>query len=106
MDDNSKALKEDNQKNMEMLNKKMDDNSKALKEDSQRNIESLNEKLNKKLDDISKKMEENNVKINSKIEGVIAVVRRERSLKYTRGANNTTTSCSKLEKRSMDVSII
>ena len=42
------------------------DSSKTLKED-----------LNTKLDDIRKKMEENNVKINSKIEGEIAVVRRE-----------------------------
>ena len=75
--EDSRKSREENQKNMEALNKKLDDNSKTLKEDSQKNIELLKEDLHTKLDGISKKMEENNEKINTKIDREITVVRRE-----------------------------
>ena len=74
---NMKKMMEVTNKNIESLkedlHRKLDDNSKALKEDNQKNMELLN----KKMDDVSQKMEENNEKINTKIDREITVVRRE-----------------------------
>ena len=92
---NMEALKEDSQKNMESLNKKIDDNSKALKGD-----------LNTKLDDISKKMEENNEKINTKIDREITVVRREIAEVHERCEQHSQDLQRTREKRLMDESTI